>query len=75
MLWRIKNLDEEDLPHFSTTVCELSAYRLKDGTFIEFVDTAGQEAFEYVRVQSYHNADLFIVLCTADNCATLDNVR
>ena len=75
MLWRIKNPDEEVLPEFSPTVLELGAYRLDDGTFIEFVDTAGQEDFKDVRVQTYHGADLFIILCTADRTDTLDNVR
>ena len=74
MLWRIKNPDEEVLPHFSPTVLDLGAYRL-DGTFIEFVDTAGQEEFKEVRVQCYHGADLFIILCTADNRYSLENVR
>ena len=75
MLWRIKNPDEEVLPEFSPTVLELGAFRLENGTFIEFVDTAGQEDFKDVRVQTYHGADLFIILCTADRTDTLDNVR
>merc|ERR1712203_611872 len=75
LLWRIKNPDEENLPQFSPTVLELGAHRLENGTFIEFVDTAGQEDFKDVRVQTYHGADLFIILCTADSRYTLDNVR
>ena len=71
----MKNPDKKDLPEFSPTVLELGAYRLDDGTFIEFVDTAGQEDFKDVRVQTYHGADLFIILCTADRTDTLDNVR
>merc|ERR1712210_108277 len=54
LLWRIKNPDEEVLPEFSPTVLELGAFRLENGTFIEFVDTAGQEDFKDVRVQTYH---------------------
>ena len=74
LLWRIKNPDEEELPQFDPTVYELGAYRLGN-TFIEFVDTAGQEDFASVRIQCYHGADLFIVLCTADRMDTLQNVK
>ena len=75
MLWRIKNPDEKELPNYSPTVLELAAYRLDDGTFIEFVDTAGQDDYKDVRVQCYHGADLFIILCAADNRNTLENVK
>ena len=77
LLWRIKNPDEKDLPRFIQPFFELDPYRLEDGTFIEFLDTTlfGIHGWKEVRVQTYHGADLFIILCTADRADTLDNVR
>ena len=74
MLWRVENVDEKQLPDFPPTVLEHRAFQLDD-MFIEFVDTAGQEDFEYLRTQCYDGADLFIILCTADSQHSLQNVR
>ena len=74
LLWRIKNPDEKELPIYPPTIMEQTAYRL-DSTFIELVDTAGQDDFKEVRIQCYHGADLFIILCAADNRHSLDNVK
>ena len=74
LLWRVENVDEKQLPDFPPTVLEHRAFQLDD-MFIEFVDTAGQEDFEYLRTQCYDGADLFIILCTADSHHTLQNVR
>ena len=53
----------------------MGAHRLDDDTWIEFVDTAGQEDFKCIRTQVYHGADLYLILCTADSHPTLDNVK
>ena len=53
---------------------ELDGFKIGD-TFIEFVDTAGQDDYKEVRVQCYHGADLFVILCAADSRYTLDNVK
>merc|ERR1712156_753262 len=74
LLWRVENVDEKELPDFPPTVLEHRAFQLDD-MFIEFVDTAGQEDFEYLRTQCYDGADLFIILCTADSQHSLQNVR
>ena len=66
-------MDEKELPDFPPTVLEHRAFQLGD-MFIEFVDTAGQEDFEYLRTQCYDGADLFIILCTNDNVEAL-NIR
>ena len=76
MLWRIKNPgDEKVLPNFPPTVLEMGAHRLDDDTWIEFVDTAGQEDFKCIRTQVYHGADLYLILCAVDSRPTLDNVK
>ena len=62
------------MPIFPPTVVELDGYKIGD-TFIEFVDTAGQDDYKEVRVQCYHGADLFVILCAADSRNTLDNVK
>ena len=74
LLWRVENVEEKQLPDFPPTVLEHRAFQLDD-MFIEFVDTAGQEDFEYLRTQCYDGADLFIILCTADSQHSLQNVR
>ena len=74
LLWRVENVEEKELPDFPPTVLEHRAFQLDD-MFIEFVDTAGQEDFEYLRTQCYDGADLFIILCTADSQHSLQNVR
>merc|ERR1712156_1274595 len=60
LLWRVENVEEKQLPDFPPTVLEHRAFQLDD-MFIEFVDTAGQEDFEYLRTQCYDGADLFII--------------
>ena len=62
------------MPIFPPTVVELDGYKIGD-TFIEFVDTAGQDDYKEVRVQCYNGADLFVILCAADSRYTLDNVK
>ena len=74
LLWRIKHQDDKELPKFTPTVVGMDGFKIDD-TFIEFVDTAGQDDYKEVRTKCYTGADLFVILCTADSNDTLHNVR